>query len=403
MTDTVSTAPLPDPNVGPSTWRRSLVKAAIAYVFSRLCVVAGAGIIASFRTVVEAAEGKPRPQNAISHILDVLTSWDGMWYFRIVRDGYPHDIPPNVTFHIDEARAAFFPLYPLLTRWFDAVLPGGDVFAGIVLNLVLGAVAVYLVGLLARDIFGPRVAERSMILFALFPGSFVLLFTYSEATLLVLAAGCLLALGRHQWFLAGVLAMVGTATRPNGVALVVACAVAAIVAVRDRRDWRALVAPLLAPIGFVGFHVFLWQHTDEPDAWFRVQREAWGEGASFGLSAIRGTFEAFSHPLASPTDLITALSTVATVILCYAAWKKRLPLEVVAYVAVVLALMLLPETVTARPRFLYTAFPLLISLAAWLPDDDEREARDIWALLCAGCAAGIVTLTGIYGSFGAIP
>jgi hypothetical protein len=65
--------------------------------------------------------------------------------------------------------------------------------------------------------------------------------------------------------------------------------------------------------------------------------------------------------------------------------------------------MLLPETVTARPRFLYTAFPLLISLAAWLPDDDEREARDIWALLCAGCAAGIVTLTGIYGSFGAIP
>lgn len=403
MTDTVSTAPLPDPNVGPSTWRRSLVKAAIAYVFSRLCVVAGAGIIASFRTVVEAAEGKPRPQNAISHILDVLTSWDGMWYFRIVRDGYPHDIPPNVTFHIDEARAAFFPLYPLLTRWFDAVLPGGDVFAGIVLNLVLGACAVYLVGLLARDIFGPRVAERSMILFALFPGSFVLLFTYSEATLLVLAAGCLLALGRHQWFLAGVLAMVGTATRPNGVALVVACAVGAIIAVRDRREWRALIAPLLAPIGFVGFHLFLWQHTEEPDAWFRVQREAWGEGASFGLSAIRGTVEAFSHPLASPTDLITALSTVATVILCYAAWKKRLPPEVIAYVAVVLALMLLPETVTARPRFLYTAFPLLISLAAWLPDDDEREARDIWALLCAGCAAGIVTLTGIYGSFGAIP
>lgn len=403
MTDTVSTAPPADSSSDRTMWRRSLVKAAIAYVFSRLCVVAGAGIIASFRTVVEAAEGKPRPRNAISHILDVLTSWDGMWYFRIVRDGYPREIPPNVTFHVDEARAAFFPLYPLLTRWLDAVLPGGDVFAGIVLNLVLGGVAVYLVGLLARDIFGPRVAERSMILFALFPGSFVLLFTYSEATLLVLAAGCLVALGRRQWLLAGLLAMVGTATRPNGVALVVACAVAAFVAIRSRREWRSLVAPLLAPIGFVGFHLFLWQHTDEADAWFRVQREAWGEGASFGLSAIRGTVEAFSHPLASPTDLITALSTVATVILVYTAWKKRLPLEVVAYVAVVLALMLLPETVTARPRFLYTAFPLLISLAAWLPDDDEREARDIWALLCAGCAAGIVTLTGIYGSFGAIP
>ncbi len=260
----------------------------MAYVFSRLCVVAGAGIIASFRTVVEAEEGVPRPKNAVSHIIDVLTSWDGMWYFRIVRSGYPTEIPPGVTFHVEEARAAFFPVYPLLVRWIDPVLPGGDVAAGILLNLVLGALAVYLVGVLARDLFGIRVAERSMVLMALFPGSFVLLFTYSEAALLVVAAGCLIALGRRQWLLAGLLAAIGTATRPNGVALVIACLVAAVLAIRDRREWRSLVAVVLAPVGFVGFHLFLGRHTGELDAWFRVQREAWGEGASFGLSAITG-------------------------------------------------------------------------------------------------------------------
>ena len=43
----------------------------------------------------------------------------------------------------------------------------------------------------------------------------------------------------------------------------------------------------------------------------------------------------------------------------------------VAYIAVVLALMLLPATVTARPRFLFTAFPLFISAAAWWPRQDR--------------------------------
>ena len=62
-----------------------------------------------------------------------------------------------------------------------------------------------------------RVASRAMVLFVVFPGSFVLSFTYSEATLIVLAAACLLFLLREQWWLAGIAAMLGTATRPNGV------------------------------------------------------------------------------------------------------------------------------------------------------------------------------------------
>ena len=71
-----------------------------------------------------------------------------------------------------------------------------------------------------------------------------------------------------------------------------------------------------------------------------------------------------------------------------------------AYVVVILALMLLPNTVTARPRFLYTAFPLLISVAAWWSHRD----RIGWELTLVGaCSAGLVTLTGLYGVFGAIP
>jgi hypothetical protein len=231
-----------------------------------------------------------------------------------------------------------------------------------------------------------------------FPGSFVLSFTYSEACLILVAAGSMLFLLRRQWMLAGLLAAIGTATRPNGLALVAACAVASFVAIRSSRNWRSLVAPVLAPVGFVAFQLYLRVKTGEW-AWFRVQTEAWDEGTSYGLTAIRNTVEAVTKPLSSPTDLVTAVSFFGAIVMVVIMTKRRLPWPLVAFVLVVLAMMILPSTVTARPRFLYTAFPLLISVAAWWPDDQEEA----WGGLIALCAAGLVTLTGLYGVLGAIP
>jgi hypothetical protein len=65
----------------------------------------------------------------------------------------------------------------------------------------------------------------------------------------------------------------------------------------------------------------------------------------------------------------------------------------------VLALMLLPSTVTARPRFLYTAFPLLISAAAWY----GARRREWWELTVVASCVGLTALTVLYGVLGAIP
>src|SRR5207253_1167110 len=122
--------------------------------------------------------------------------------------------------------------------------------------------------LLAR-IWGREVADRGTALFCFFPGSFVLSMVYSEPLMLALAIGCLLALLDRRWLVAGVLAGLATGVRPNAVALVAACAWAAAVAIVKRREWRALVAPLLAPAGLVAFFAFLWARTGRPDAWIR--------------------------------------------------------------------------------------------------------------------------------------
>lgn len=395
MSTATATAPTA---VDRSSWRSYLQRTAIAYLVSRLCVLAGAAIVAAQEVAEANRAGTPRPKNAVGLIMQVLTSWDGQWYYRIIRSGYPSTIPPDVTYEMPEARAAFFPVYPLIVRVTDTVLPGGEVFAGVFVNFVLGAVAVLLVGVLARQLFDDRVAYRAMLMMAFFPGSVVLSFTYSEATLIVLAAACLLMLLRERWWLAGLLAAVGTATRPNGLALIAACAVASALAIHHRRAWRSLVAPALAPLGFIAFQVYLRVHTGEW-AWFRVQSEAWDEGTSFGYTALKNTLEAFVHPLASPTDIVTAVSVLAGAVMVWAMWKRRLPWPIVAYVAVVFLLMLLPSTVTARPRFVFTAFPAFISLAAWWPDEHEEA----WGLTVAMCTAGLVTLTALYGVYGAIP
>jgi hypothetical protein len=94
----------------------------------------------------------------------------------------------------------------------------------------------------------------------------------------------------------------------------------------------------------------------------------------------------------------------------WCAWKVRLAWPLVAFCAVIVGLMLLPETVTARPRFLFTAFPLFIAVAAWWPEpeaqDDHRRASweyAGWDVTLVACGAGLAALTGLFGVFGVIP
>ncbi len=396
-------------------FQRAMLVGLVVYVVSRLCVIAGAGVRAAQLVVdsrTDLAEGLPADpeQSAPTTIIEVLTSWDGRWYLELVRSGYPSQIPPNVTYDHDEARAAFFPVYPWLVRAVDFVLPGGDTAAALFTNFVLGALSVLLVGLLARRLFSVAVAARSMTLYAVFPGSFVLSFAYAEAAFIVLAALCFLCLLEERWLLAGLVAAIGSGARPNGLAVVAACVVAAALAIYRRRDWSALVAAVLSPLGFIGFQLYVDAQAGERGAWFRVQREAWSEGTSFGATAIANTFGFVTNPLTSPADALTAITMLTMVLMLWCLWKQHLPLPMVAYCAVILALMLIPETVTARPRFLFTAFPLFIAVGAWwpAPDQDPDHHRANWdrlgwdfVLITGG--AGLAALTGLYGVFGAIP
>jgi hypothetical protein len=282
--------------------------------------------------------------------------WDGPYYRSIVEHGYPAFVPDAA--REDLASGAFFPLYPLLVRGVTAVTGTHTVGTGVVVNLLLGAAAVLLVHLAAREVLPEGTAFRAAVLFAVLPGGAVFTIFLSDPLLVVLCAAGLLFLARRQWLVAGLVAAAATATRPNGVGLVVAAAVAAWLAIRKDGEWRALVAPVLAPLGMIGYWAYLGAHTGVWNAWFVIQDRFWQQRLDFGIE--------FAYILKNPIELLGDGSYVVVELgfpfLLLVAWcirrGARIPLVPAAFTATLVAQMVLYSGVGPRPRFLLIAFPL---------------------------------------------
>jgi hypothetical protein len=285
----------------------------------------------------------------------VFLSWDASYYFLIITAGYP-EFPPN------RGIFAFFPLYPLTSRAV-AALPGiGALEAGLLVGAIAGFAAAVTMWGLCNELLGQATADRAIALFAFFPGSFVLSMLYSESVMLALSAACLWALVRHKWLMAGVLAALATASRPNAIALIAACAWAAGAAIIARREWRSLVAPALAPLGILAFFGLLWVRTGEPLTWFTVQREVWKEHVT-PLALVHDVRDFVAAPFENTNTTAVIVGAVICAVGLGLLVRSALPSVLTIYAAAVIALAVCSETLGPRPRFVLTAFPIFFLFA----------------------------------------
>lgn len=324
----------------------------------------------------------------------IITAWDGRWYEKIALGGYPTSVPHGNyalgTGRRAQSEVAFFPLYPMLVRLIDPIVPGSAAIAGVVASFLCGTAATVLVWMVAERVAGRDAANRASVLFAFFPGAFVMSLVYAEALMVAAAAATMLALMDRRWLLAGTLAALATATRPNASAVAMACGWAALVAVWRQREWRALLAPLIAPAGMLSFFAWLWWHTGEPLIWFRVEQQGWGEEVDFGHDNLMTAWAFIRAPLADPNRLVLGLSLLFCFGAVYLLLKARLPGILNVYALTSLGLVLTSH-INARPRFLFIAFPLVIALAKWA----KRPA--VFAVLAGSFAAMMTMLTVFYG------
>lgn len=310
----------------------------------------------------------------------MVLAWDGGWYLETARDGYPTDVE-IVQGKAVQSTIAFFPLYPLCIRAVHGAFGLSYQAAGLLVAGLAGVVAVVLLRALLDRLWGSEAADRGVVLFCFFPGALALSLTYSEALMLALTIGCLLALASRRWVGAGVLAALATACRPNAIVLVAACGWASFTAIRAGRDWRSLSAPLLAPLGFVAFQAFLWAHTGTADAWWRTQRDGWGERLS-AVATWDKIAEFSGAPLVDVNITVAVAGVVFLAVSTVLLVRARPPATILVYTAGIVLLALLSQTLGPRPRFILTAFPLVAVIGRWL--------RGSTFTLVVGCSATVL-------------
>jgi hypothetical protein len=250
-----------------------------------------------------------------------------------------------------------------------------------------GLAAVVAVGLVVREYAGDDAAQRGTLLFALCPGTFVFSLAYSEGIVITCVALGLLALLRHRWWVAGILGLLATGTSPIALAFVVSCAWCAGIAVLRERNWRSLLAPVMAPLGFVAYQVWLWAHTGVLSAWRLTERSGWQSYPSVVYPVhILATF-LFDPVAPTETGQILFAGTVVTVIGAILAVRQRQPAPVLTYGLAAAALAAVAAPVGLRPRFIMLTFPLVVAIGT-----SVRGRAYPWVVALSACLLVAMTV-----------
>ena len=289
-----------------------------------------------------------------------LARWDGTWFLRAAEQGWPRHLP-MAHGHVAANTIAFFPVFPIAIRWLSSATTLSPLAVGVTLSAATGLAAVVAVGLLVRRFAGSERATRATLLFAVFPGTFAFSLVYAEGIVITCVALGLLALLERRWWLAGLLGLLASATSPIALAFVLSCAWCAGRAAWRDRSVRPLVAPVLAPLGFLAYMAWLWRHTGTLNAWRLTERGGWHSEPS--LTYPFHVLATFARDPLGPTltGQILVAGTVVAVIGAVLAIRQRQPAPVLIYGLAAAVLAATAEPVGLRPRFLMLAFPLVVA------------------------------------------
>jgi hypothetical protein len=317
-----------------------------------------------------------------------LARWDAVWYLRVADSGYGES----------EARAAFFPLYPLLVRVLATPFgasPAALLTAAYVIALAAFMGALALLHRLVSLELGRSLAHPTLLLLAVFPAALYFGAPYAESLFLLLSVGAFYAARTGRWAWAGTCAAAAAASRNSGVLLMLPLLM--IWWSSSRRDPRDAAWVLLAPLGLAAYALFLgvtegdalrFVHAHE--AWYRelsVPLAGVWEGLGAAVDGVRQlvsgqTEVVYFDKAGGDPDRIAAINLILFGSLVFGAAAcagvfRRLPPAYGAWVAISLILPLSepppPQPLMSLPRFIAVLFPIFMWLALWC---EERRATD---------------------------
>ena len=322
---------------------------------------------------------------------NAVTAWerfDGLWFLRIATHGYRNG----------DGSAAFYPLYPMLTRGVSVLLGHHPLAASLIVsNLAFLGALVVLFALTEREL-GERVARRAVLYTAVFPTALFFLAPYSESLFLLLSLLVFWWARGRRWALAGLAGGLAALTRNVGVLLAVPLAVEAVHQWRERRPRRfpwagvaATAGPVLGALAYAGY----WRHVSGD--WLAPihQQTQWERHLIDPAAAVvRGSRIAFRFVGVYPGgyhfyDWLIAIPVLAFAL--YAAVKLRPAYGAYALVSLVVPLSFVFDgrPLMSFPRFAAVVFPVMWGMAMWT---NERPVRHEATVAASSILLGLCTL-----------
>jgi len=324
--------------------------------------------------------------------------WDAVWYLSIARDGYADSV--------DGAKAAFYPLYPLLTKALGWAI-GSNLLAAMAISLASFFGALVLLHKLAALELGERGARHTLLLVAFFPAAFFFSAVYAESLFLLFSVAAILSARRGLWMWAGIAAALATLTRNSGAVLLVPLLLIFLYGPREdapprpagasgRSRWAPRYPPTpqllwlaLVPAALGAYLAYCGIVLDDLFAPFSAQG-LWGrhlvplggvwDGARAAWLGLRQLVhgastpvyfgEAGGDPFANAGQNLILFGFLVFALVALVGALRRLPLAYGSYALVALVLTLSypvdAQPLMSLPRFVAVLFPLHMWLAARL-------------------------------------
>ena len=364
------------PGLRETTWSPSRIDLEVigaTLLVRGLLFAFGIAVVALLGSMVDpyalgGASADPRP------LFEPWVRWDAVHYLNIAVFGYEANL------------IVFFPLYPWLVGALDAVV-GDPAIAAFSVSGISSLVAALLLYRLVAAEMGPTIARSSVWFLLIFPTAYFLHIGYTEGLFLALALASLLAARTDRWWLAGILGALAALTRVNGLLLVPALVMEAVLQWwPDRPVWRwRWLAIGIVPFGFLGYLAVNQVVFGNPLAFLSLQAEGWDRSLSAPWTGIGSLLDTATR---APTAWIAELAFLALGLVGVAVSAVRFRATWTVWMAANMLLFTSTSVVLSVPRFSLLLFPLFVWFALL------ARNRALAVLITGGSVAALAFFAG---------
>lgn len=287
----------------------------------------------------------------------LLWSWanfDGVHYIMLAQKGYVFGLTQ-----------AFFPFYPLLIRWISKILQN-ELITGLLISHLafLGASAVFYK--LVRLDFSQKVANKTLIVLALFPTAFYFLSLYTESIFLLFILAAFYWWRKGKTIKAGLAGMLAAATRIVGIFLVPALLFEWW---QSKKRSKSQLVPVLLPVIGLGLYMRFLKNKFGDALMFAHVQEGFGAGRTTGKLVLlyqvfwRYAKMVFTVDVHNPIYFAVWLELLAAggfLVLLAWAWYKGIRKSYLIFAFLAYLLPTLTGTFSSMPRYVLVLFPAFI-------------------------------------------